>query len=1002
MKVLFLHLSDIHIKDTSTVSKEKIDKMIAAIAQEERIDKIFIVLSGDLAFEGIKEQYQLCRKILGQMIVKLKQLYNINDHIDVLVVPGNHDINFNRIPLSRVEIQTKFFKNNEKDQIYNEYIKKMDDFFEFASSNRCFVSNKIVDIKQIKIDNYVIQFNLINSAINSILKDPTGDDDKGLHYIDDVEIAKMDSNKNNDLVISIMHHSPEWYNETCRHKILSYINNKTDFLLCGHEHVNTESELMQSETKVTRICGGPLAFENDSIFNTIILDTEENKYKTCKYIWRDSIYQMETSDYKKMNSDIKINSIFYSDFINDQTLNNVNDFRDYFVFPELIDVSKEQKEQVINYKKLFELIDEKKMLIFEGDDYSGKTSLSKYLFLESLKNKVPVFFDMKRLNSIRINKIIDFAFAEQYNKTHYNKSNFLQEPKINKIAIVDDADKVDSQQFELLIEELKKSFGIIVIFKGLKSQYDIIELTRKHLDEEEDTVTIKICPVYSDTRELLIRKVCKVVIPNISDNELDTKTKEINNIIRNQMQIFNLNPYFIVLFIKTILTSGYEKGETNVFNSVFVSNITNILKTNSKLDINVSILILQRIAYYIHTNKEYPIKSASITRIISEYNEEGKGYRKPLNPVEIVNELVKTRIINYYNDEGDVCFFNNSYLAYFIAKEWLKIIDLKELEKIVDNICFGINGEILLFICFLYENSQVLILNTILERAESFFSNFDELNFIKNNIKYFLDDKKKIELSLPNARDKAHKQDEIKEQEKRLTSNDKLKYINIYDYDENTITEAPMVFSRGVKYIEILAKTLPDFIHSMDISQIKKFVKAIYVYPNKLLFNIFKPVDDMIANELTTKSVEEYGIVNYSEIEKTITTIKNISQTVLLNIYDMTARYATSSATIMALDNYDYHNNWNYCLQNAMFYDNIGETEKMGDKLVKLYKNSDNKTIQNLTIRIYHKHLLFNNINYVGKVQQQISLFFPSINQQPKYLNNKSQIMKKVRRKIKK
>lgn len=1002
MKVLFLHLSDIHIRDKSTYSNDKIEKMITAITQEESIEKIFIILSGDIAFEGIEEQYQLSRKILGQIIVKLKQKYNINDYIDVLVVPGNHDINFNHIPLSRAEIQTKFFKNNEKDQIYNEYIKKMDDFFEFASSNRCFVSNKIVDIRQIKIDNYVIQFNLINSAINSLLKDPTGDDDKGLHYIDDTEIVKMDSNKNNDLVISIMHHSPEWYNETCRHKLLSYINNKTDFLLCGHEHVNVESELMQSETKVTRICGGPLSFENESIFNTIILDTVENKYKTCKYIWCDNIYQMESSEFKKMNSDIKINSIFYNDFINDQTLNNISDFRDFFVFPELIDVSKEQKEQVISYKKLFELIDNKKMVIFEGDDYSGKTSLSKYIFLETLKNKVPVFFDMKSLNSIRINKIVDFAFAEQYNKTHYNKSNFLQEPKINKIAIVDDADKVDSQQFELLIEELKKSFGIIIIFNGLKSQYDIIELSKKHLDDEDGTITIKISPVYSDTRELLIRKVCKVIIPNISDNELEAKTKEINNIIRNQMQIFNLNPYFIVLFIKTILTSGYEKGEANVFNSVFVSNITNILKTNSKLDINVSILILQRIAYYIHTNKEYPIKAASITRIISEYNEEGKGYRKPLNPVNIINELVKTRIINYYNEEGDVCFFNNSYLAYFIAKEWLKLTDLKELEKIVDNICFGINGEILLFICFLYENSQVLILNTILERAESFFSYFDELNFIKNNIKYFLEDKKKIELSLPNARDKAHKQDEIKEQEKRLTSNDKLKYINIYDYDENTITEAPMVFSRGVKYIEILAKTLPDFIHSMDISQIKKFVKAIYVYPNKLLFNVFKPVDDMIAYELAAKSVEEYGIVNYSEIDKAITTIKNISQTVLLNIYDMTARYASSNATIMALDNYDYHNNWNYCLQNAMFYDNIGETEKMGEKLVKLYKNSGNKTIQNLTIRVYHKHLLFNNINYVGKVQQQISLFFPSINQQSKYLNNNSQVMKKVRRKIKK
>lgn len=1002
MKILLLHLSDIHVKDKNTYSTEKIEKMISAISQEESIDKVFIVLSGDLAFEGIKEQYKLCRKILGQIIVKLKQLYNITNHIDVLTVPGNHDINFNNVPLSRAEIQTRFFKNSEKEQIYAEFIKKMDGFFEFASDNRCFVSNKIVDVKQIQVGNYTIQFNLINSAINSILKDPIGDDDKGLHYIDDAEIAKMESNKNSDLIISIMHHSPEWYNETCRHKLLSYINNKTDFLLCGHEHINVESEVVQSEAKVTRICGGPLVFENKSIFNTIILNTDENKYKTCKYIWCNNIYQIENSEYKKIDNDIKINLTFYNDFINDQTFNNINDFREFFIFPELTEVNKEQKEQVINNKKMFELFEKKKMIIIEGDDYSGKTSLSKFIFLESLKSKVPVFFDMKRLNSVRINKIIDFAFTEQYNKTHYNKSNFLQELKINKIAIVDDADRIESQQFEFLIEELKKSFGTIVIFKGLKSQYDIIELANKHLDEENDTITLSICPIYSDTRELLIKKVCKVLVPNISDIELDTKTKEINNIIRNQMQIFNLNPYFIVLFVKTILASGYEKGEANVFNSVFVSNITNILKTNLKLDINVSLLILQRMAYYIHTNKEYPIKPASITKIISEYNEEGRGYRKPLNPVEIINDLVETRIINYYNDEGDVCFFNNSYLAYFIAKEWLKLTDLKELEKIVDNICFGINGEILLFICYLYENSQVLIFNTILERAESFFANFDELNFIKNNIKYFLNDKKKIELGLPNGREKLCKQKEIKEQEKRLTSKEKLKYINIYDYDENTITEAPMVFSRGIKYIEILAKTLPDFIHSMDINQIKKFVKAIYIYPNKLLFNVFKPVDDMIEHELTAKSIEEYGIVNYSEIDKTIITIKNISQTVLLNIYDMTARYAASNATIMALNNYNYQNNWNYCLQNAMFYDNIGETEIMGERLIKLCNDSDNKTIQNLAVRVYHKHLLFNNINYVGKIQQQISLFFPAINQQSKYLDNKTQIMKQIRTKIKK
>jgi 3',5'-cyclic AMP phosphodiesterase CpdA len=79
MKILFLHLSDLHIKDENTFPNKKIDKMINAIAEEKNIDKIFIVLSGDLAFEGIKEQYVVIKKILEKIITKLKNTYNISD-----------------------------------------------------------------------------------------------------------------------------------------------------------------------------------------------------------------------------------------------------------------------------------------------------------------------------------------------------------------------------------------------------------------------------------------------------------------------------------------------------------------------------------------------------------------------------------------------------------------------------------------------------------------------------------------------------------------------------------------------------------------------------------------------------------------------------------------------------------------------------------------------------------------------------------------------------------
>ena len=76
----------------------------------------------------------------------------------------------------------------------------------------------------------------------------------------------------------------------------------------------------------------------------------------------------------------------------------------------------------------------------------------------------------------------------------------------------------------------------------------------------------------------------------------------INRAIKKQISMFTINPNFIILFIKTMINSGYEMNEGNIFNSVFSSNITNMLSTNSNLDIQSTIFILQRIAYYIHVN----------------------------------------------------------------------------------------------------------------------------------------------------------------------------------------------------------------------------------------------------------------------------------------------------------------------------------------------------------------------------------------------------------------
>lgn len=377
-------------------------------------------------------------------------------------------------------------------------------------------------------------------------------------------------------------------------------------------------------------------------------------------------------------------------------------------------------------------------------------------------------------------------------------------------------------------------------------------------------------------------------------------------------------------------------------------------------------------------------------KVISDYNKEGAGYRPEIDAVLVVGQMIKCRIITKVGSENKYCFANNAFLAYFIAKEWLRVQDTNVLTKIINNVCYGINSDILLYICFMYENSQKLFFDKILQFANEHFDKCDELDFLKNNVKFILKDKKDLHLQIPSVKDKQNTQDSIKEQEKEITRDSKINYIDIYDYNENEILDESQKFFKGFKYIEIISKILPDFILKMEHEQIKEFVDSIYRLPNKLLYSAFKPLDDEFDAELSKILLDD---VKKYEMEE----IQNITKLLILNIYDLVSRYATSKHTIFALEKYDTKNNFNYMIQKSMFYSENGDTEKFDKTIMSVYTKTKNKTIKNMVKRIYSKHLLYNEIKYSGEIQSHISQLFPNVNKPNKGINNKTVFLTLIR-----
>ena len=100
MKLLLIHLSDIHFTAANDVIFDRSSAILNAVKNlDYSLDLCVVVVTGDIAYSGSDEQYIIALEFFEQ----LKQLLSNNlsgtdqDHavpVNLIVVPGNHDCDF--------------------------------------------------------------------------------------------------------------------------------------------------------------------------------------------------------------------------------------------------------------------------------------------------------------------------------------------------------------------------------------------------------------------------------------------------------------------------------------------------------------------------------------------------------------------------------------------------------------------------------------------------------------------------------------------------------------------------------------------------------------------------------------------------------------------------------------------------------------------------------------------------------------------------------------------
>ena len=979
MKVLFLHLSDSHFKDNTYYSQDIINAQVQALNSIGDFNACFVMFSGDLAFSGQKNEFKKAFSYLRKLRTKISEKFTLNHYVNTLLVPGNHDINFNDEWRDRTDIRT-MLNEGKADELIDTELKRFDNFYSEMPYFKSYISNKLCDCKIYEMSGKRIQINLINSELFSSCNDSIHDDDKGLHYLPNSVWENISRKKDVDLVLTMSHRGPEWFDWSTSYAFKKHLFANADIFLYGHEHVGEIQDLYQKDNTLLKSMAQGLDFDKKNIsFTSLLVDLELNEIKAKAFSWNqeedmfvgnnDGIFDIS----KDHNCQylIEPNEGYKKELTLDDDKQSIDK---YYVFPGVEIENNESHEEIKEFNEFLTMLTTKRHVIIVGNDSSGKTTLLKQAYLALIGNYVPIYLNVDSIVNKNPERVLKNAFENQYGSKAIDFEKFQQIDKEKKIVLIDDLSKIKQKFVEPLQDYLFNNVGHVICITEPKLNMNFVEQVKEKY-QLEDIIKIRILPFYTSKRLELIRKNL-IYINHGEYGDLKAQAEHINNFIRENIKLFSLSPRFIKMYVDYCINdTELTNSNKNVFGRVFETNLVNrIRKFASDADIDEYSFLLEEIAYQIHFNEKYPLALTDLVNIIDSYN---KDYSMHVNIQKFCQTMIDAKVL--VEEDNSYFFYKDSYLAYFVAKSlntrYNNNDGTDELQILIKNICFNINGDILLFLSYITSNLNIL--NVIRQAAEEHMRDWDEFDIDKKNIGFMFNAECPRNETLPSATERKEKEKREETYEKNASQNDVIEREKFYNYNKDDINTEDYKISQAMRFMELICKILPGFNHRLKTQEKENIVKDIFEFPNKIIYKILSPFDkdfdDLVKGLVSIINDECHGNVTEEEIKRAFV---KAAETFALNMYDICSRLSVTSKTIQMIDKQEVKNT-NYKIQHILFYENLGIFGTFTDEANELYDQTTLPLVKSMVGRIVRKHFLYNkDLKIVGKVESVAKKYF--------------------------
>lgn len=697
-KIGFIHFSDLHIK-SDTILKP-VDKVVSAInADWVGVNHIYIIISGDIAFSGQKDEYIKAQEWINSLLLEIQE--KIKLPTSIYLVPGNHDCDFSKSLGVRKVLLNDILKNgyehfdNGVVDVCASVQSNYWNFYKEVNTNSK-EQEKAIFYETEENTDCNLTFCEINTALTSSLEESQ-------LFIPVKRFPRLCSD--GTIRIAIFHHPLSWLTsqnqENNKNEFRTYLQNNFDFAFCGHEHVfiAREEKNISSAKGFVDICGTSFNFQKDekhcSEFQTIVFETSTKEIKIKTYAYENDLFSeknkvsinVETPELGILGKYHKKEYISSVEKIN-FTLPNKNGkqavLNDIFIYPDLEKLQSNENKNITSSDKILD--DESEIITIDGDAQSGKTSLALKLFQDTEKISIlSLFIKNKNLRVRRkkveedIEKILKDSYEEQYDSNSEPYDEFKQHEK--KYLFIDDfaIETLGKENFQTFFEYLKRIFNKIFIF-SLSSLNWQIKL--KSIFDNKISF-FKICPFNNKRRS----EICEKYFTFYEDKDFDKEENDDLNVLKNSCavlrqimrnKIIPSYPVYILTILQAQKNFPARDFEKTSYSECYRTLIHLSLMKNGCIkddEINMHIRFLESLSFWLYKRKDLRFTKEDYDAFSQEYKEK--------YIIGSADSLLSTFIsANLLKKDDEIYSFSYRYIYYYlVAGKIAKSIDKEEGKK---------------------------------------------------------------------------------------------------------------------------------------------------------------------------------------------------------------------------------------------------------------------------------------------------------------------------------